>query len=408
MEWQMKLLLISSFFIFYPNLFYPLFLRGLARVFRRPWKTAPQFPSVSILIAAHNEEKGIRDKIENTLALKYPQDRLEILIASDGSTDESDSILNEYVGRVHFFRTKGRVGKQVALNQIVEKAKGEIFVFTDVGLLLEPSALEKIVRSYADSRIGAVSGSVAIRRPPSSLASDNGEAGYLGWDARIRYLEGQVSSITGCCGLIYSIRRDCHVPFVPSVANDLAAALDVVRIGRNAVVDPEVIGYSRSANDYRKEFRRKVRTIVGGIDAVWRSGVLIWGLRFPLFYFLLISHKILRWMSPIAMVVALGSIGAGALSGVPYFAHLSVLSLTFLSLGSIGLLFSHDSLRHSPLRYFTFLLVSMTAGFFACFEFALGKKYVTWGPTHRDRIDDVHLVTEAPEEVPLSKTGTGK
>lgn len=384
-------ILLLAFLVGYPFFVYPILLRLAVRCFSRDWVRGKTDFKVSLIIAAYNEEMGIADKLNNVNssepASRHP---LETIVVSDGSTDATESIVREQFPGVRLIATGTRGGKQIALNRAVEESKGEILVFTDVGALARPDALAKLVRNFADASVGAVNAVVEIERHGRAQANapegDNGEGRYLGHDANLRILEGKLWSVTGCCGPLYAVRRSCFRPFSASVASDFSSALDAVACGYRAVVEPEAVCVSRSAATYRREFWRKLRTVVGGMDSLHRSGVLGWGMKFPCFYWMLWSHKIVRWLGPVACLAVFGVLGWGAGTGESGMRELVILGLITFGVGFFAALLSEKRSLPLPLRLLSFACLSMAAGVYAWVQFLTGRKYVTWSPTHRPRI----------------------
>ena len=386
----------SLFLVAYPLTLYPLLLGLLARIRPRPWQVGDDSPRVSVLIAAHNEARIIDRKLENTLALDYPADRLEVLVISDASTDGTAEVVRGFEDRdVRLLEQTERVGKQEALNRGAASATGEVLLFTDAAAFFRRNALRKLVRHLADPQVGATSCVIAICPTLDSALEhaleDTGpteraghaEGRYLDFDFIQRRLESQIGSAVGCCGAGYLVRRECFVPFDAGAASDFASALDAVERGRRVVMDPEALACMSPARRGGDEFRRKVRTIAGGIDTLRRSGYWRRPWRNPLFTWQLLSHKVARWAAPVFLALAYAGCVVGALLGDSLLRWPAALGAAFV-LGGLAALFAPAlANRIPPLRLCGFILVSLAAGVAAWAEVLRGRRQLIWNPTER-------------------------
>lgn len=389
------ILVVMGLLVIYPYTIYPACLWLLTRIRAMPWKRVAYHPRLSVIIAAYNEEEIIGAKIANTLAFDYPPHRLEILVASDCSTDRTDEIARGHGYQVRLVRLAERSGKQVALNRAIEESTGEIILFTDASVFLEPMAAARLTRNFADPRVGAVSTVIHITEPRARLgtlqeegiaffkAERQAEGAYLDMDLAIRRMESSLGSAVGLCGSCYAIRRRCFIPFDPGACNDFLSALDAVKLGFRAVVDEEAIGYMLPAQSVGGEFRRKARTIAGGIDTLWRSGALGGGYGHPLFWWQLLSHKVARWLGPPALLGAALACVAGALAGDKLLQLFTSLGLALSSLAVIGLLSPRAGRMFLPIRMASFALIAWSACLWGWLQFLGGHRQVVWQPTLR-------------------------
>lgn len=389
--------------VVYPYTIYPACLWFLNRVRSLPWKRTTFHPRLSVIIAAHNEEGIIAAKLANTLAFDYPSHRLEVIVASDCSTDRTDEIVRSYGYQVRLVRLNERSGKQVALNHAVAEATADILLFTDAAVFLERAAAVRLVRNFADSKVGAVSSVIHITEPKVRLGTiqDSGiaffkaerqaEGAYLDMDLAIRRMEADLGSAVGLCGSCYAIRKACFIPFDPGACNDFLSALDAVKLGYRAVVDEEAIGYMLPAQTAGGEFRRKARTIAGGIDTLWRSKALISGYGHPLYWWQLVSHKVARWMGPPALIPAAIASLVGAMYGDPLLLGVSLLGFVLLMLAGVGLVFPESGKHFLPFRLASFAMIAVLACVWGWIQFLSGYRQVVWQPTTRHT-----TVTPAP------------
>jgi cellulose synthase/poly-beta-1,6-N-acetylglucosamine synthase-like glycosyltransferase len=286
---------------------YPLLLWLLAALRRRP--PAPsadgRWPRVSVSLPAYNEEASIAATLERLLEVDYPADRLEILVISDASTDRTDEIVRGFAGRgVRLLRQPERRGKTAAENAAREHLRGEIVVNTDASVRIHRDGLKPLIRQFADPTVGLASGrDVSVTRTEGDL--NVGESGYVGYEMWVRDLETKVGSIVGASGCFYAIRKQLHMAPVPeALSRDFAAALVTREHGFRAVSVSEAVCFVPRIASIRREYRRKVRTMTRGLGTLWFKRSLMNPLRHGLFAWSLLSHKLMRWLVPWALVVA--------------------------------------------------------------------------------------------------------
>jgi cellulose synthase/poly-beta-1,6-N-acetylglucosamine synthase-like glycosyltransferase len=282
---------------------YPLFAAVLARVRSRPVLKGDFTPTVSLIVAAHDEEDVIERRLENLLALDYPEDKLEILVASDASGDRTDALVEAVAvrePRVRLLRCP-REGKVAAQNRAVRETGGEILAFSDANARWQPDALRKLVRSYADPDVAYVCGSSVYERADGT----NREGTYWRFEGWLRRNESRLGSITGGIGAIYTVRRSDYVEVDPRFGHDLALPYLLVQHGRRAVYDPEAVAAEKPSRDLEDEYRRKVRMFEHCWLIVLR-GKMLRGLG-PTYFLEIVSHRHLRYASGLLHLVLLAS-----------------------------------------------------------------------------------------------------
>lgn len=293
----------------YVYLGYPLLMWVLSRWKRSPRPAAPaDWPTVSLIIAAYNEERVLAAKLANSLSLDYPRDRLEILVASDGSTDGTDGIAAGYAARgVRLLRVEGRQGKTAAQNAAVANANGEIVVFSDANALYEPDALRRIVPHFSDPSVGCVEGRRADFATGASAAARH-ELTYRDWESRIKAWESGVLSCVGATGPIYAVRRSLYVPLEPALISDFMEPLLIMcRHGKRQVFEPAAISREAVLTDLRYEFRRKVRIMTRCLNSLRMTPEVLNPLRNGWFTLQVVSHRLLRWLVPVFALTAFGA-----------------------------------------------------------------------------------------------------
>jgi cellulose synthase/poly-beta-1,6-N-acetylglucosamine synthase-like glycosyltransferase len=277
---------------------YPMLLalvRGLGA--GRPWKRAEFEPDVTLVISAYNEAPVIEDKIRNSLALDYPRERLQLVVVSDASDDGTDEIVRRRAGDgVELLRMPSRSGKTLGLNAALERARGEVVVFSDANAMYARDAIRKLVRNFADPGVGAAVGESSYVQPESE--SERQEGLYWRYETAIKRLESSIGSVVGGDGAIYAVRPSHYRPMAADDLSDFVNPLQVVAGGHRCVYEPEARSFERAADSFEREFRRKVRIVNRAARALFRMRRLLNPLRHGLFAFELLSHKLLRWLVP--------------------------------------------------------------------------------------------------------------
>jgi len=297
---------ISALILIYTYLGYPLLIVLLARL--KPQRINgvqnSELPQVSLIIAAHNEEKIIEEKIKNSLGLDYPEELLSIVIVSDGSTDHTNEIINEFPSnpRIRFIQYQPRKGKAHALNIGVATSESDIIVFSDANIWYEPDSIKMLVRNFLDPSVGCVCGKVLLKKPKES-EEPLGEGAYMKYERFIQQNESRFHTMIGTDGAMYAIRRELFKPLPEdAIVDDFIIAMSVLENNYRIVYEPKAIGYEEAASSVSQEFKRKVRMIAGGFQAVRLLEGILNPLKHPIIFFQVASHKILRWLGPIFIV----------------------------------------------------------------------------------------------------------
>ena len=365
---------------------YPLLLWIMGRGRRPPGHDAGghDWPLVSISIAVYNEEAQVRELIKSLLALDYPRDRLQILITSDGSTDATDSIVSEYAAQgVELLRMPERGGKTKAENAASERLRGEIIVNTDASTRILPGALKPLIAAMRDPKVGCASGRDVSHGSDTGNAN-RGESGYVGYEMTVRDLETAVSGIIGASGCFYAIRADLHRVSLPdTLSRDFAAALKAQEFGYRAVSVPTALCLVPRGQSLKKEYRRKVRTIARGMRTLWYKRRLMNPLREGVFAWMLISHKVVRWMIPWAGLTALAALAVLA----PTYGWAALLlgaAIVVLALAAAGWLISERPRVPKVLSVPAFLVAGNLAAAHAFVRVLFGGTDAVWEPTRRE------------------------
>jgi cellulose synthase/poly-beta-1,6-N-acetylglucosamine synthase-like glycosyltransferase len=333
---------------------------------------------VSVVIVAHNEAANIGRKIRNCLDLDYPRDRLEVIVASDGSTDATDEIVASFAAEgVKLLRMPGPAGKPSALNRAVPEARGEVLLLCDARQELERDALRELVAGFADPTVGAVSGELHIR-PAEGGGAAEGVGLYWRLEKVVRRLESRVGSTVGVTGAIYALRKDLFQPLDPAtIVDDVAIPMRVVRQGYRVVFESAARAWDVAVLDSAREFRRKVRTLTGNFQlaALEPSLLVPWG--HPLWWSFL-SHKMSRLIAPWCLLAALLSSLVLALEGSPFFLLVCGLQLTFYGLAVAGWRRRGAAARPRLTAVPSALVLLNVAAAVALFEFLVGRQRAAW------------------------------
>jgi cellulose synthase/poly-beta-1,6-N-acetylglucosamine synthase-like glycosyltransferase len=385
---------------------YPILLAVMARLFSRPVHLAEITPTVTVLIAAYNEEAVIADKLENCLALDYPAEKLQVLVAADGSTDRTAEIVRSFTGRgVDLCYEPARRGKMAAINHAMSLARGEIVVFSDANNFYQRQALRELLRPFADPRVGGVSGAKHIVKGDGQL----GEAEGLYWkyESFIKKQEARLWTCTAVAGEIFAIRRELFTPAPEEVINDdFYLALQMIRRGFRVVYAPTAISLERVSPSAQDEIVRRTRIIAGRYQAMAMSLQLL-PFRQPLVVWQVFSHKFLRPLVPFAMIGALVSnllawlfpfTPAPSLIGLSgFYAPLAiVLQILFYGTAWVGARLPGQG-RLAKLFYLpTFLVNSNLAALLGFLKYVRGQQSAAW-----KRAERRHLPIEIDDH-PLS------
>jgi cellulose synthase/poly-beta-1,6-N-acetylglucosamine synthase-like glycosyltransferase len=372
--------------ILYAYLLFPLLivLRGL--IWRKPYKsqlTDPP-PFVSIIIAAYNEEREIGNKLDNLLALDYPRNRLEVIIASDGSTDGTNAIVQSYEGRGIKLLSLPRLGKAGALNAAVSASTGEILVFSDANSLYRPDALWELVRPFADAAVGGVAGNQCYVKKKETSSVGAGERSYWDFDRILKGFESSAGNTISATGAIYAIRRSLFQPVMEGVTDDFYTSTGVIAQGYRLVFAPEAVAYEAVAGTNSTEFGRKVRVITRGLRGVFIARrQLLNPFRYGFYALQLFSHKALRRIIvyPLILLFLVNPF----LWQAGFFYQLAMIGqLAFYSLALLG--WALDGTRPGRKKIFTlpyfFCLVNL-AVLMATINIMRGQQIKRWEPQRK-------------------------
>lgn len=348
---------------------------------RRDVRKAPVTPPLTLVIAAYNEEAIIASRLDNALESDYPSDRLQILVASDGSTDATERIVSGYAARgVQLLRLPRR-GKIHALDDAVGQARGEIVVFSDANTMCVPGALRALARNFADPSVGGVAGRTGYQLPANGESSSRGECLYWDYDTRLKQLESFTGSIVSAHGGLYAIRRALYRPSPdPAVTDDFAISTTVIEQGFRLVFEPDACATEVAVSEAQREFGRRVRLMTRGMRGVLMRRHLLNPFRTGFYAVVLFSHKLARRLAPLALVTLAAASAVLASEGTFYlFAALS--QVGFYALAVCGWLLRRAAIGGASLLFVPFFYcMANAASAVALFEVMRGRRIERWQP----------------------------
>ncbi len=368
--------------IFYAYFGYSLLLAFVAKVKRIELTRQEIYPAVSLIIAAHNEEGSIKNKLENTINLDYPRDKLEIIVASDASTDRTNQIVKEFSDKfpVKLLSFSEHKGKTFVQNEAVEDSQGEIIIFSDATTRYEQKLVRNIVRNFADARVGAVGGElVYCNENKTSVGEGNGL--YWKYEKFLKEKESQIASLIGLSGCCYAIRKELYEPISPDLISDFVIAQIVYKKGKLVIYEPEAISFEKTNDTMGDEFRMRVRVATRTLYGLWCMGELLNPFKYGFFSIQLISHKVLRYLVPFLLILLLVCDSAlfveqrGSL-----YSAIFILQLIFYSCACVGYLSKRKIVFLSIPFYFVITNMALLFGFL---NFICGKKQTIWKPLRK-------------------------
>jgi cellulose synthase/poly-beta-1,6-N-acetylglucosamine synthase-like glycosyltransferase len=367
--------------IIYAYVGYPALLVIVATFCRRRYPDLGYCPSISVLIAARNEASNIGKKIEQTLALDYPADKLEVIVLSDCSTDGTDELVRSFRDRgVRLIQMKRRRGKTAAQNEGIKSARGEIVVFSDATTIYHPQALRYLAANYRDKEIGAVTGQNHYFDLEENSPTGAGSSAFWNYENIVKAMQSRIHTLSGCVGCIYSVRKSVYTRLGDAIISDLVQPLWVIQKGYRVVFENRAWAYEQTTSTTAQEFSMRVRVITRGMRGLLSVPELLKPWKYPWISFQLLSHKILRWMVPFFLI---GVLIFSLLSGTEQWIRvLLALQLAFYLLALVSIRIPLHKLWRTlgiPL-YFCTLNAAALISF--C-ELLRGRKYAIWDPVRK-------------------------
>ncbi len=371
---------------------YPLTVAGVGSLLNRRVHRAPSTPTLSVIIAAYDEADGIAAKIRNVLSSEYPEDKLEVVVASDGSTDDTVAVASSVASSVAPERVRvldlPRRGKAAALAEGVRRATGQVLVFTDANTVFRPDALAMLARNFADPEVGGVAGATGYVLDEEAESSGRGEDLYWRYDTWIKGLESRTGSVVSAHGGMYAIRRELFRPVEdPAVTDDFAISTAVVDQGKRLVFEADAVGYERTMVGSGSEFRRRVRLMTRGLQGVVLRRRLLNPFRFGFYAVAFGSRKVLRRVVPLGFPPLL-AVSFLLAPGSAFFAACAGAQILFLAGAGLGWGLRGTSVGKSAVLCVPFFFVlANVASMLALWNLLRGSRIELWTPQRHDAGD---------------------
>jgi cellulose synthase/poly-beta-1,6-N-acetylglucosamine synthase-like glycosyltransferase len=368
----------SAVALFYTYAGYPLLVALVSALKHRKVRRAAIEPTVSVIITAYNEERDLTAKLDNTLALDYPRDLLEIIVASDCSTDRTDDITREFaVHGVRLHRQSERLGKTAAQNAAVEQARGEIILFSDATSLYEPDVLRAIVPNFADAKVGCVAGRL-IYVDGSDSHVGRGARSYWNYETFLKKHESRAGSLIGASGCLYAVRRSAYVPLYHEACSDFIIATKMVEQGLRAIYEPDAVCTEQTNRQTDKELKMRVRIIAQTFTDLWRHRAMLNPFRSGFYAVQLLSHKVMRYLVPFFLMGLF--IGSAVLASGLFYRIMFAAQLAGYACPALAWMLDRVGIRSRLLAFPQYFILANLASLIACYQFLRGERYARWEP----------------------------
>ena len=382
---------ISLFLIFYAFIGYGIvlfFLVSIRQIFKgkRSISTgmAASLPTCTLIVAAYDEEDIIEEKIKNTLALNYPNDKIRFLFITDGSRDNTPQIISRYPA-IKLMHSLKRRGKIAAVQRAVAAVTTETMVFTDANTFLNPDALINLCRHYADPKVGAVAGEKRVQIDETSDATA-GEGFYWKYESKLKIWDSELNSVVGAAGELFSVKTALYESVHPdSIIDDFMISMLIAKKGYRIVYEPEAYATETSSENIKEELKRKIRIAAGGLQSIiWLRSLLL-PFKQPLLSFQYISHRVLRWtVVPFLMIVALIlNIAIVAQTQLPIYQLILAAQVLFYTLGLLGWLMEKQQIKIKALFIPYYFGVMNYAVIAEIFRYLFGEQSAAWEKSKR-------------------------
>lgn len=377
---------VSAGLLVYVYAGYPLLVYLVSKLSPKEIKRGEFQPTVTVLITAYNEEMSIGKKLENTLEIDYPADKLEILVASDGSTDETDEIVKGFSSRgVKLFRQDGRLGKTYTQNKAMEQASGEIVLLSDATTAYQPDVLREILPNFADESVGCVAGKlVYVDESRSNVGK--GARSYWNYETFLKESESRACSLIGASGCLYAVRRSAYEPMYPEACSDFLICTVIYRQGLRSIYEPKAICSEETNRQADKEMKMRVRVISQTYTDLWRNREMLSPLKSGFFAVELISHKVLRYAVPLFLAFMFASSAVMA-EFSRFFLVVTVIQIMFYFSAFAGWILEKSGKRLAVLAMPLYFVMANLASVIAFYKFLRGERFAKWEPIRETRQD---------------------
>lgn len=365
--------------LIYVYIGYPIFVFLVSKIFPQTVRKTDFEPKVTILITAYNEEKSIAQKVKNTLEIDYPKEKLEILVASDGSTDQTDQIVKSFADKgVKLFRQEGRVGKTITQNNAVEICAGEIILFSDATTNYQINVLREILPNFADEKVGCAAGKlVYVDNSESNVGK--GAKSYWNYESFLKQSESDACSLIGASGCLYAVRKSAYQPMYAEACSDFLICTIIYKQGLRSVYEPNAVCFEETNQKTDKEMKMRIRVISQTFTDLWRNRQMLNPFTSGFYAIELISHKVLRYAVPVFLITAF--VSSAMLINFSFLYQIAFLLQTVFYLTAIlgwlvEKIFGKIGIFAIP-HYFVLANLASVLGFY---KFLRGERYASWEP----------------------------
>ena len=356
---------------------YPLLVYLVSRIRPRPVRRGAFEPTVTILITAYNEAEAIAAKLRNTMAIDFPKAKLEILVASDGSTDDTERIAAEFDG-VRVFRQEGRKGKTFTQNKAVAQATGEIILFSDATTEYRTDVLRALLPNFADDIVGCVAGKLVYVDDSSSNVG-KGAKSYWNYETFLKESESLACSLIGASGCLYAVRKSAYREMYPEACSDFLICTVLFEQGLRSVYEPDAVCFEETNRRTDKEMKMRIRVISQTFTDLWRNRSMLNPFKSGFYAVELISHKLLRYAVPVFLVTAFVS-SAILARGSSIFEIALLGQLAFYLIAGLGILLERAGARIGVFAIPHYFVLANLASVLGFYKFLSGERYATWEP----------------------------
>ncbi len=384
---------IAFSFIAYTYIGYPIIL-GIVVFIKRRLRYRPniyyqneELPEITLVVACFNEGDILQKKIENTLLLDYPIDKRKLYFVTDGSTDNSKEVIQQYP-QITLFHEDGRKGKNAAVNRVMPFVKSPLVIFCDANTFLNKQALQRIARHYKNENVGAVAGEKRVSNADSDSAASSGEGAYWKYESQLKKWDSELHTVVGAAGELFSIRTSLYEEVPKNVLiEDFRLSMNIAKKGYRVVYEPDAYAIESGSASMEEEHKRKVRISAGGLIEAWHFMGLLNFFKYGLLSFQYVSHRMLRWtLAPLSLFILLFTNSILALSGNPFFMIALAAQIAFYIIAMLGYLMRNNKIKFKILfvpYYFLFMNISVFQGLVRLIK---GNQSAIWDKAKRAEV----------------------
>lgn len=369
---------LSALALCYTYAGYPLLLALVSTLRPRPVRRNDFSASVTVIITAYNEERDLVAKLENTLALDYPPDLLEIIVASDCSSDRTDEIVTQFATRgVKLHRQAQRQGKTAAQNAAVALASGDIILFSDATSQYQPDVLQMLLPNFADPTVGCVAGRLTYIDPAKSRIG-RGARSYWSYEVFLKRHESRACSLIGASGCLYAVRRTAYIPLYHEACSDFIIATKMVEQGLRAIYEPNAICAELTNRRSDNELKMRVRIIAQTFTDLWRHAAMLNPFRSGFYAIQLLSHKVMRYLVPFFLISIF--VASAVLSATAYYRVVFSVQLACYAFAALAWALERVGIKSRLLAFPHYFVLANLAALIALYKFLRGERFASWEP----------------------------